>query len=158
MAPPSSFTNEIADTICRRLSEGESLRSICATEGMPDRETVRRWRAADDGFDRQIMQARVAQAENMADELIDIADDGTNDYVERVRDDGVTHVVFDGEHYQRSRLRVDVRKWYLSKVLPKIYGDKLGVELSGDEALLAAMEQARERVRQGKAVAAEVES
>lgn len=83
----------------------------------------------------------------MADELVEIADDGTNDYVEREVDGGV-RVVFDGEHFQRSRLRVDTRKWVLSKVLPKIYGDKIGVEVTGDAALLATMEAARERVRQ----------
>ena len=56
----------------------------------------------------------------MVDELLEIADDCTNDYMER---NG--KLVFDGEHISRSRLRVDTRKWLLSKALPKLYGDKL---------------------------------
>lgn len=144
---PSIYSDELAATICRRIGAGESLRSICRDDDMPDRDTVRVWRTEKADFHERMMQARIAQAENMADELMDIADDGTNDYVDRVRDDGTTDRVLDSEHYQRSRLRVDTRKWYLSKVLPKIYGDKLGVEVSGDTALLAIMEEARERVR-----------
>lgn len=60
----------------------------------------------------------------MAEELMDIADDGTNDYRQKIMPDGSTADVFDTDHYQRSRLRVDTRKWYLSKVLTKVYGDK----------------------------------
>jgi hypothetical protein len=55
----------------------------------------------------------------MADELLEIADDATNDFVERQNKDGHTSKVFDAEHVQRSRLRVEARKWLLSKALPK---------------------------------------
>jgi Bacteriophage Sf6, terminase small subunit-like len=39
--------------------------------------------------------------------------------------DGSTYTALDAEHVQRSRLRVEARKWLLSKALPKVYGDKL---------------------------------
>ena len=70
-------------------------------------------------------------AEFWADEIMDIADDGTNDYVERESDSG-TQVVCDQEHIQRSRLRVDTRKWFLSKLLPKKYGDRTALDVKGD--------------------------
>ena len=56
----------------------------------------------------------------MADETLEISDDGTNDWMK----DNEGYKV-NGEHVARSRLRVDTRKWLLSKALPKIFGDKL---------------------------------
>ena len=61
---------------------------------------------------------------------LDIADDGSNDWVERKNADGSTTEVVNGEHIQRSRVRIDARKWLLSKLAPKKYGDKL--EFAGD--------------------------
>lgn len=69
----------------------------------------------------------------MADEILEIADDGTNDWVERQNKDGSSYRAFDQEHYQRSRLRFDARRWLLSKALPKVYGDKLTTELTGKD-------------------------
>lgn len=63
----------------------------------------------------------------MADELLEISDDGLNDRM--VDDDGNERIDYD--HIARSRLRVDTRKWLLSKALPKIYGDKIQSEVSG---------------------------
>lgn len=127
---PSIFTPDLAARICGRIAAGESVRTITRDDDMPDEWTVYRWVNEDrEGFAADYRQARIAQAERLADELMDIADDGTNDYVERETESG-KKVAFDGEHYMRSRLRVDTRKWYLSKVLPKIYGDK--VQHTGD--------------------------
>lgn len=70
----------------------------------------------------------------MADDLLDIVDDGTNDFVEREGKDGLTTVV-DHEHIQRSRLRAETRKWLLAKALPKIYGDKVDLKHSGNLAI-----------------------
>lgn len=83
-----------------------------------------------DYFREQYKLARQIQAELLADEIFDIVDDGTNDWMERHGEDSPGYA-FNSEHYQRSRLRTDTRKWYLSKVLPKIYGDKLGLEHTG---------------------------
>lgn len=122
---PSLYTPELAALICERLAAGETLRAICRDEIMPSPQTVLGWKRADRQFSEQYDAARRAGYELMADELLDIADDGTNDYVERERENGTKHVVFDAEHVQRSRLRCDNRKWLLSKALPKIYGDKI---------------------------------
>lgn len=64
----------------------------------------------------------------MADELFNIADDSTNDFMEIQDKKGNSRIVPDNEAQARSRLRVDTRKWYLSKVLPKIYGDKMTLD------------------------------
>jgi hypothetical protein len=124
MARPSDYSDEIAGTICERIADGESLRSICSQEGFPHKATVFRWLASNEAFRDQYAHAREAQAERWSDELLDIADDGTNDYVKRAGERGV-QIVADSEHIARSRLRVDTRNWLLSKMLPKKYGERL---------------------------------
>lgn len=119
--------------ICDGLSSGRTLRDVCRDEGMPAPATVILWTQQDAKFAEQYAQAREAGYRKMAEDILEIADDGTNDYVERERQDGTKHVVFDGEHVQRSRLRVDTRKWLLSKALPKIYGDRLMTEVTGKD-------------------------
>jgi transposase-like protein len=132
MARPSDYTPELALAICQRLVEGESLRAICREEGMPDRGTVFRWTEQHAEFRGQYARAREAQAETFADELNEIADDGSNDWMERLNDEGEkTGWQVNGEHIQRSRLRIDTRKWIASKLLPKKYGDKIETTLQG---------------------------
>lgn len=122
-----TFTREVADNILDGLAEGMTLREVCRQEGMPPESTVRLWVMDDrDGFAAQYARAREIGYQAMADELLEISDDGRNDWVER---DG--EAVYNGDHVARSRLRVDTRKWLLSKALPKVYGDKVGVEHSG---------------------------
>ena len=65
--------------------------------------------------------------EAFEDELNEIADDGRNDWMTVTRRDGSEIEVANNEVLQRSRLRVDTRKWIMSKILPKRYGDKLAV-------------------------------
>lgn len=127
MARPSSFTQETADAICGRLIGGESLRQICLSDDMPDKSTVMRWLASENhtAFRDQYARAKTVQADVMAEEILDIADDGTNDYKSRMSADGSTDEVIDHDHIARSRLRVDARKWLMSKMAPKKYGDKL---------------------------------
>lgn len=74
------------------------------------------------------------QAELLADELLSIADDGRNDTYE-VTEGEEKSIRTDHDVINRSRLRVDTRKWYLSKVLPKIYGDKVDMNLTGEVSI-----------------------
>lgn len=126
MGRPSSFTQEIADLICERLADGESLRSICSGENMPSRTTVFRWLPENQTFRDQYARAREAQADLLADEILEIADDSAGD---KIKLHGIE--VLNSEYVQRSRLRIDARKWIASKLAPKKYGDKL--ELAGDK-------------------------
>lgn len=125
----NTFTEELGNQICDRLSGGESLNSICKSEGFPHESTVRSWYLQDINpeFTTKYARARELQAEKWADEIVDIADDGTNDYIERQNKDGSTYEAVNSEHINRSRLRVDTRKWMLSKMLPKKYGEKLEI-------------------------------
>src|SRR5690606_35883601 len=110
---PTTYSAEIADEICRRLAEGETLRAICRELDIPA-STVLEWVRDDrDGFSERYARARELGYEVMADELIEIADGGSGDW-------------------QRDRLRVDTRKWLLARMLPRRYGDR--VTLAGDAA------------------------
>jgi hypothetical protein len=114
MARPSIFTQKLVDKICDRIAHGESVRSICKDKDMPSAVTIYYWLLDEDKkeFFKQYARAKDSQAELMFDELLEIADNNDIDV-------------------NRLRLRVDTRKWYLSKVLPKKYGDKLDMTTDG---------------------------
>lgn len=109
---PSIYTEELAARICERLATGESLRKICDDPEMPARSTVRAWALDNKDFSDQYARAREIGWTDIAEDLLDIADDKGGDA-------------------QRDRLRVDTRKWLLSKMLPKVYGDKNTTEVTG---------------------------
>lgn len=126
---PSEFTPEKANAICERLIDGESLRSICLDQDMPSASTVCRWLGQNEEFQKQYAHARNAQADTLADEILDIADDASNDWMERKdADDQSTGWQLNGEHVRRSQLRIDSRKWLAAKMAPKKYGDKQEIE------------------------------
>lgn len=130
---PSSFTQDAADTICERIANGESLRSICDDDGFPDKATVFRWLAANEAFRDQYARSREAQADAVFDDILSIADDGRNDWMERKnRDDQNIGWVENGEALRRSQLRIDARKWMAGKLRPKKYGDKVDVGVDGN--------------------------
>ena len=122
---PSVYSKKVVKELCTRLGNGENLNQICSDSHMPGRATVNEWVIKDKrGFAAKYARARNMGLDWMADNLLDIADDGSNDWI---GDTGkVNH-----ENINRSRLRVDARKWYLSKLAPKRYGDK--VTLASDE-------------------------
>lgn len=130
---PSIYTKDIADKICQRISEGESVRTIVKDPEMPSSSSIFRWLLDEDKkeFWEQYEKARNIQAELMFEELLDIADDGSNDWVQREGKDEEEWWVQNGEAMSRSRLRVDTRKWYLSKVLPKKFGEKIDMTTDG---------------------------
>lgn len=161
MARSSSFTQEIADEICERIAAGESVRRICKeNEGMPATSTVMKWLAENQAFSEQYARAREMQAEAIFDEIADIADNASNDWMEHCDPDNPGYRL-NGEHIQRSKLRVDARKWMLAKMLPKKYGDKQQIDhvstdgsmspLSSDEAidkLMGVLGMAEQRAKQ----------
>lgn len=118
-------TEANAALICERIASGESLRSICRDPAMPSPDAVRVWLGDDPAFQAQYAMARSAQAEHYVQEIIEIADDRTDDPASR-------------------RVRIDARKWIACKLLPKAYGERVQIEgqsvalvmLSPVEALL----------------------
>lgn len=127
MPRASEYTQEVADAICERIAEGESLRAICRDEDMPVKSTVFKWLTQQKVFADQYTRAREAQADALFDEILEIADDGTQDYAEGRNGE----TVINNEAIGRSRLRVDTRKWMAGKLRPKVYGDKLDLNHAG---------------------------
>ena len=125
---PTDYTQELADTICERIADGESLRAICSEDGMPNKSTVFRWLAAHQDFATKYAHARDVQADLLVDEMTDIADDGSNDWMER-RDDEGENIGWreNGEALRRSALRISTRQWIAEKLKPKKYGTKVAV-------------------------------
>lgn len=123
---PCEYTPEAAAEICAQLASGLSLRTVCLEESMPCAKTVFLWLRKFPEFLQQYEQAKAECADALAEEMIDIADDGTNDWMEKHDKDGnAIGWQVNGEHVQRSRLRVDTRKWIASKLKPKKYGDSM---------------------------------
>lgn len=129
---PTDYKPETAALICERLTEGESLRTICKSDDMPAASTVFRWLTLHPEFSEQYARAREVQGDALFDDILDIADDGRNDWMAVNAEDDVGWRA-NGEHIQRSRLRVDARKWMASKLAPKKYGDRVTTELTGKD-------------------------
>lgn len=128
---PSDYTQEIGVKICALISEGKSLVSICKQEDMPSTVTVYTWLQKHPEFLNIYTRAREDQADTLADEIIDIADDGRND--KTIDENGVVRT--DQDVIARSRLRVEARKWVAAKLKPKKYGDKLDLDANIDHTL-----------------------
>lgn len=122
---PSTYSQEMADTICERIAMGESLRAICRDDGMPALSTVFRWLNVVEGFSDQYARAREEQAEAFADEIVAIADEAEATVKHEGED---VKLSLDPTAVARNRLRVDARKWVASKLKPKKYGEKVQTE------------------------------
>jgi hypothetical protein len=125
---PPKYSLELAKKICDMIADGYTLRQIQKTEGMPTKTQILRW-ALDTRkpeFCDLYAKAMQVRLDRMAQEIVDICDDCTNDWMER---EGKTLV--NNEAVNRARLRVDTRKWLLSKLAPQKYGDKQQIEHSG---------------------------
>lgn len=120
---PSSFTQEIADTICERLAGGESLVAICADADMPNPSTVYRWLLVNEGFRESYTHARELQADTLFDECLLIANTPVIGKKSKLSDGKVE--ITEGDMIEHRRLQVDTRKWMAGKLRPKVYGDKV---------------------------------
>lgn len=143
---PSTYTEEMGEKFCERLAAGESLRSICSDPEMPSAPTIYTWIDRFPPFAERYARARSAQTEAMLEEMLEIADSTKIDP-------------------QDKRVRIDTRKWAMSKLRPKKYGEKLDLEHSGpdggaikventmDLAIAAVRELKALRLARGKAAA-----
>lgn len=136
MGRPSEFSEEVANAICERLIEGESLRSICRDEDMPHASTVCRWLGSKEewgeAFREQYAHARDAQADTLADEILSIADTQVPGEKRTIKPDGSVEVV-EADMIEHRRLQIESRKWLAGKMKPKKYGDKVTQEHTGAE-------------------------
>lgn len=109
---PSLYNDDIAATICERLMDGLSLRTICTADDMPDRSTVLRWMDSDEDFAAKCARARMLQADLMDDMILDTADACTP------------------ETAVADRVKIAAYQWRAAKLAPKKYGDKFEVDLN----------------------------
>lgn len=129
---PEIYTQDLADRICAQLADGDSMRTVCKDDGMPCKTTVFMWLRTNEEFLNQYTRAKQESSDALTDEMLDIADDASNDWMERRdKDDQSIGWQLNGDHVQRSRLRIETRKWLASKLKPKKYGDKIQQEISG---------------------------
>lgn len=140
---PSEYNEEIALKICQLLTSGLSLTKISRLPGMPRAWVMCKWMAQNPVFEANLSRARQYYAELMSTEIIELADKVRMGKKIRRSKDGVETTY--GDMVDRARLQVETRKWYLSKVLPKIYGDRVDVQVSGEVDLVAVL---RRRIAQ----------
>lgn len=143
MGRPTLYSQEMADLICLRTATCSfGLRKLCTIhDDLPTSETVYQWRYQNADFSAQYAQAKLKQADFMAEEILEISDDGNNDWMEALSEsEKSVGWKLNGEHVQRSRLRIDTRKWLASKLLPKTYGTQAS---ESDEEKLAREKQER---------------
>ena len=126
---PPQFSQAVAEHICVCLATGIPLTKIVRGDGMPKLTAVYRWLAERPEFGEMYARARADMAHTVVAEILEIADDARNDWVERNGER-----VVDNEAVQRSRLRVDARKWAAAKLLPKVYGDKIEQTVTGPDS------------------------
>lgn len=99
---------------------------------MPSLASIFLWISKYPEFSEQYAKAKQTGLEALAEDLLEISDDGQNDWMQN-NDPENPGYRLNGEHIQRSKLRVDTRKWLLSKLVPKKYGEKVTQEHVGPE-------------------------
>ena len=125
---PTTYNSRIALVICTRIAEGESLREIVKTAGMPDRTVVYDWLLRHAEFANQYTRAREEQADTLADEIIAISDESPETVEVRDKEGNVIDIKIDSGYVNYQRQRIEARKWTAMKLKPKKYGDRLAVE------------------------------
>jgi hypothetical protein len=131
MGTPTKYNQSIADAICVRISQGESLRSIVKDEEMPSQSVVYLWLQQKPDFLEQYARAREEQADTLADEIVDIADERpeVNELIDKKTGE-VLSIDLSSSYIAWQKNRIEARKWTAMKLRPKKYGEKL--ELGGD--------------------------
>ena len=126
MAYSEKEVTDVFNYVCLEIEKGRALRNVLKDDNMPSTSTFYQWLDSNEEKAKQYARATQVRADIIFDEIIDIADDSSGD--KKVVEHGE---VMDGEYVARSRIRIDTRKWVLSKLNPKKYGDK--TILSGDK-------------------------
>lgn len=123
---PTDYNDAMAERICELVAIHDMglTRLTEMYPDLPDKSNINRWRRKYPEFRAKYAQAKCEQMEFMTEDILDIADDGRNDWMEVFsKDDGGIGWRINGEHIQRSRVRIDTRKWLAAKLAPKFYGE-----------------------------------
>ena len=122
---PTKYDETLVREICARIAHGEPLVKICKDDHMPNVSSIYLWLSRYPEFSEMYTKAREDQADTLADEIQEIADQ-----MPMEKTDGNGNTSFDGAYIQWMKLRVDARKWTASKLKPRKYGER--VSLAGD--------------------------
>jgi hypothetical protein len=128
---PSNYSFELAQEICDKVaSSSYGIKKLCRlNEHWPHPDTIYQWLMKHKEFADLYAQAKRSQIEVLVDELVEIADDSTHDEAFDHRGE----IIPNNEFINRSRVRIDTRKWLASKLIPRVYGDKITQEHTGAE-------------------------
>jgi len=110
---PSSYSDALADTVCERMLNGESLVKICEDEEMPSRTTIYRWMDARPDFVARCARAREGLADFLVDDIERLADLTTEANV------------------QSMKVKISTKQWRAMKMAPRVYGERSRTELTG---------------------------
>lgn len=133
---PATYDPMVFEELCSLIASGETLRGVCrSNDKFPSPSVIREWVIRDEpqGIAERYARARESCIHEMIDDTIEIADDTSRDTKTITGKNGEENDVADTEWIQRSRLRVDTRKWLASKICPKLYGDKMTTEVTGKD-------------------------
>lgn len=130
---PKKLTAALSRTIFERIAQGESVNRLCADPDMPCKASFFNWLATDDDFLDNYQKAKAVCAHSMAEDVLEIADDARNDFMDSLDEDDPARAVYrlNSENIQRSRLRVDARLKLMRVLNPRSYGDRTTTELTG---------------------------
>lgn len=135
MARPSKYSKKTAQDICDRISEGEFLTAIAEEAKYPHCRTLYRWLDKHEEFRQMYARAQQDRCNYWLREIMQISDDGQNDYMKRTGKYGKTYIGPKHDHISRSKLRVDTRKWAMAKLWPSRFGDAMSLQHSTPEPL-----------------------
>jgi hypothetical protein len=127
------YDRDLALEVLDHVSKGLTLVSFCRQEGKPSTWTVQRWRARVPEFDEAFCLARDQGHDAMAQECVHIAEDGSDDWIEREKRDGTTYMAVNAEAVGRSKLRIETRLKLLACWDRKRYGPNQQIELTGKD-------------------------
>jgi hypothetical protein len=142
---PELYSNELAIKICTEIASTTlGLKSLCKLhEDFPSHGTIFKWLAENKEFLDLYTRAKEMQAENIADEMLEIADDGSNDLMTVVKGDS-SYEIENKEVTSRSKLRIETRKWISAKLLPKKYGDRIQQDINLKGEVMAVVDWSNE--------------
>lgn len=129
MAYTDKDKDNIFEYVCQEIEKGRALRNVLKDENMPSTSTFYQWLDNDEVKAKQYARATEVRADIIFDDILAIADENTNDT--SINENGIE--VVNNDVIQRSRLRIDARKWVLSKLNPKKFGDKTDITSGGEK-------------------------
>ncbi len=135
--------------ICERIANGDSLRKISKLDGMPSVALIIKWVGEDPRWHEQYARAKERQMDHYAEEIVEISDDTAKDTHVTTYEGGVERTSPNTEWISRSRLRVDSRKWLMSKLAPKKYGEFLKVDQSTKHSVDDSVGALMQRIAEG---------